>query len=110
MTKYSNKYSDIKFDPILTIGVASEMVKLSPETLRLYERGGLLCPARTLTGRRMYSYNDIEWINCIRNLITERGLNILNKINDEVVRFIDIEHYFQMADKPHGKLQTVIKP
>ena len=60
--------------PVYTIGVAAELLGVHPRTLRLYEQGGLLKPARR-NNRRFYSNNDLKWIRCIRYLIHERGLN-----------------------------------
>tara|TARA_Y100000310_G_scaffold345580_1_gene466874 strand:+ start:3606 stop:4049 length:444 start_codon:yes stop_codon:yes gene_type:complete len=40
---------------------------------------------------------------------TEKGLSILNKINKEIHKFIDVQLYFDTAKKPKRKLQTVIK-
>ncbi len=63
-------------DPVFTIGVASKMLSVSPETLRMYEREGLLISYRTRTGRRMYSHEDLDWILCIRNQIKHKKLNL----------------------------------
>lgn len=63
-------------EPAYTIGIASKKFGISPETLRLYEREGLLIPHRTDTGRRLYSEVDLEWISCIREQITVNKLNI----------------------------------
>ncbi len=63
-------------DPVFTIGVVSKIINISPETLRLYEREGLLIAYRTKTCRRMYSQDDIEWIACIRHQIKDKRLNI----------------------------------
>ncbi|HSJ53559.1 MAG TPA: MerR family transcriptional regulator, partial [Anaerolineae bacterium] len=60
--------------PVYTIGTAAEVLQVHPRTLRLYEDGGLLRPARK-NNRRFYSANDLQWINCIRYLIHEKGLN-----------------------------------
>lgn len=63
-------------DPVFTIGVVSKIINISPETLRLYERKGLLIAYRTKTSRRMYSQDDIDWIACIRHQIKDKRLNI----------------------------------
>ncbi len=63
------------YEPIMSIGVAAEKLGISPEALRLYEREGLVLPYRTKTNRRLYSQKDLEWIDCFRRQITERGLN-----------------------------------
>ena len=60
--------------PVYTIGTAAEILGVHPRTLRLYEDGGLLRPARK-NNRRFYSTNDLQWIGCIRYLIHEKGLN-----------------------------------
>jgi MerR family transcriptional regulator/heat shock protein HspR len=60
--------------PVYTIGTAAELLNVHPRTLRLYEQGGLLKPARR-NNRRFYTNNDLRWIKCIRYLIHERGLN-----------------------------------
>jgi MerR family transcriptional regulator/heat shock protein HspR len=63
-------------DPILTIGVTAKKIGVAPETLRLYEREGLVIPHRTKTGRRLYSQKDLVWIACIRRQINVNKLNI----------------------------------
>lgn len=60
--------------PLYSIGMVAELLKVHPRTLRLYEQGGLLKPARR-NNRRFYSNHDLKWIKAIRYLIHERGLN-----------------------------------
>lgn len=60
--------------PVYTIGTAAEILGVHPRTLRLYEEGGLLRPARK-NNRRFYSTNDLQWVNCVRYLLHEKGLN-----------------------------------
>ena len=60
--------------PLYSIGMAAELLSVHPRTLRLYEQGGLLRPARR-NNRRFYSNNDLKWIKSIRYLIHESGLN-----------------------------------
>lgn len=64
------------FEPVFAIGLVSKKIGVSPETLRLYERVGLLIPHRTRSGRRLFSQKDLEWLNCIRKLIVEDKLNL----------------------------------
>jgi MerR family transcriptional regulator/heat shock protein HspR len=56
------------------IGVVCEMFHIHPQTLRLYEREGLICPNR-VGGSRRYSAEDIERIRVILNLSKELGVN-----------------------------------
>jgi MerR family transcriptional regulator/heat shock protein HspR len=64
------------YEPILTIGAIASQLRVAVQTIRMYEKQGLILPLRTQTGRRMYSLNDLEKLRCIRRLITEEGLNI----------------------------------
>lgn len=66
---------DWKDKPLIPIGVAAELVATSTQTLRLYEKHGLVRPARK-NKNRLYSENDIRWIRCLRNLIHEKKLGI----------------------------------
>lgn len=56
------------------IGVVCEMFHVHPQTLRLYEREGLLNPQR-VGGARLYSQEDLERIRMIVNLTKELGVN-----------------------------------
>jgi MerR family transcriptional regulator, heat shock protein HspR len=60
---------------VYVISVAAELAGVHPQTLRIYERKGLLEPARTQGGSRRYSDQDIELLRRIQNL-TEAGLNL----------------------------------
>ena len=61
--------------PLYTIGVAAEMVRLHPQTLRRYEELGLVSPARA-SGRRFYSQHDIDRLLQIVRLTDELGVNL----------------------------------
>lgn len=61
--------------PLYTIGVVAELIGVHPETLRVWERNGLLKPARSQR-QRLYSNNDIKRLRFISNLIEEKGLNL----------------------------------
>jgi MerR family transcriptional regulator, heat shock protein HspR len=60
--------------PVYTIGTAAELLGVHPRTLRLYEDGGLIRPARK-NNRRLYSAKDLEWVRCVRYLIHQKRLN-----------------------------------
>ncbi len=62
--------------PVYVISVAAELADLHPQTLRAYEREGLVSPARTQGGTRRYSRRDVERLQFIRTLTQEQGLNI----------------------------------
>jgi MerR family transcriptional regulator/heat shock protein HspR len=60
---------------VYVISVAAELAGVHPQTLRIYERKGLVEPARTQGGSRRYSDYDIELLRRIQAL-TEAGLNL----------------------------------
>ena len=60
---------------VYVISVAAELAGVHPQTLRIYERRGLLDPARTRGGSRRYSDDDIEILRHIQELTAE-GLNL----------------------------------
>jgi MerR family transcriptional regulator/heat shock protein HspR len=67
-------YSDDKKQPLFMISVVSRMLGVHPQTLRLYEREGLITPHRTKR-TRLYSQEDIEKIAMILKLTRELGVN-----------------------------------
>jgi MerR family transcriptional regulator/heat shock protein HspR len=60
---------------VYVISVAAELAGVHPQTLRIYERKGLLDPARTVGGSRRYSDQDIAQLRRIQDLTTA-GLNL----------------------------------
>jgi len=74
------KFKDLNDDkkkgmPLYPIGVAAELVGTTDQTLRLYEKHGLIKPARR-NKNRYYSENDVKWLRCLRNLIHEKKISI----------------------------------
>ncbi|MGQ9753328.1 MAG: heat shock protein transcriptional repressor HspR, partial [Thermaceae bacterium] len=62
--------------PVYVISVAAELVEMHPQTLRLYERKGLIKPRRSGGKTRLYSERDIERLREIRRLTQELGVNL----------------------------------
>ena len=58
------------------ISRVSQMFNLHPQTLRLYEREGLLKPSRSLGNTRLYTDEDLKQLELILNLIRELGVNL----------------------------------
>lgn len=63
-------------EPCFSIGVVARMVDLHPQTLRLYERVGLIAPARSPGNVRLYSELDVERLRKICRLTDELGVNL----------------------------------
>ena len=58
------------------ISVVAKQFEVHPQTLRLYEREGLLKPSRTEGNTRLYSEKDLETLSFILNLTRELGVNL----------------------------------
>ena len=63
-------------EPLYTIGTVAEILNVSVQTLRAYERERLIIPFKKASHHRLYSMNDIERLRCIRRSITERKFSI----------------------------------
>jgi MerR family transcriptional regulator/heat shock protein HspR len=74
--------------PCYMISVAAELVGMHPQTLRLYEAKGLVRPARTPGGTRLYSDADVARLRLIQRLTTELGLNLAG-----------VEHVLRLEDE-----------
>jgi MerR family transcriptional regulator/heat shock protein HspR len=70
---------------VYVISVAAELAGVHPQTLRIYERKGLVDPARTTGGSRRYSDADIDQLRRIQEL-TNEGLNLYG-----VARVLELE-------------------
>ena len=74
--------------PRYMISVAAELVGMHPQTLRMYEARGLVQPARTPGGTRLYSDRNLERLRLIQQLTTELGLNLAG-----------VEHVLRLEDE-----------
>jgi MerR family transcriptional regulator, heat shock protein HspR len=62
--------------PLFMISAVARMVAVHPQTLRLYERLGLVDPQRSRGKKRLYSLRDVEHLQFIQNLTRDRGVNL----------------------------------
>jgi MerR family transcriptional regulator, heat shock protein HspR len=74
--------------PRYMISVAADLVGMHPQTLRMYESKGLVRPARTPGGTRLYSDADVDRLRLIQRLTTELGLNLAG-----------VEHVLRLEDE-----------
>ncbi|MEU6858210.1 helix-turn-helix transcriptional regulator [Glycomyces sp. NPDC046736] len=78
---------DIDFDAkILAISAAAEMAGMHPQTLRQYDRIGLVEPARTPGGGRRYSVRDVTRLREVQRLSQDEGVNLAG-----IKRIMDLE-------------------
>jgi MerR family transcriptional regulator/heat shock protein HspR len=71
----SDRSNDREHKAVYVISVAASLAGMHPQTLRIYERKGLIDPYRTPGGTRRYSDDDIERLGLIQDL-TEQGVNL----------------------------------
>ena len=62
--------------PLYMIGIASELIGVHPQTLRMYEQKGLLRPRKSIKNTRLYSQEDVELGCRIQRLTQEMGMNL----------------------------------
>lgn len=65
-----------RFAGVYVISVAARLVDMHPQTLRKYDKEGLVKPQRSEGSRRLYSDSDVERLRVIRRLADELGLNL----------------------------------
>ena len=79
--------------PVFMIGIASELIGVHPQTLRMYEQKGLLRPRKSIKNTRRYSQEDIELGRYIQKLTQETGMNLagVKKVLDLERRIASLE-------------------
>lgn len=78
-------------EAVYVISIAAELADMHPQTLRGYERKGLVRPARTDGNTRRYSWRDVERLRLIQRLTQQEGLNLAGvhkvlDLRDELAR------------------------
>jgi MerR family transcriptional regulator/heat shock protein HspR len=103
------------------IGVVSTRYEVHPQTLRLYEREGLLKPSRTEGKTRLYSDEDLERLEFILNLTRDLGVNLagvevvlnlrerLDQMQAEMERVMQVLETHGLADQAQGPSTGLVK-
>jgi MerR family transcriptional regulator/heat shock protein HspR len=88
-------------EPVFIISVAARMLGVRTQTLRYYERLGLVEPTRTRGNQRVYSRKDVERVQRIRGLMEDLGVNLAGV---EVV--LKLLGRLQVAEAEIGELRA----
>jgi MerR family transcriptional regulator/heat shock protein HspR len=96
--------ASIRKRPVFMIGIAAELIGVHPQTLRMYEQKGLLCPRKSLKNTRLYSQEDVELGRYIQKLTQEMGTNLAG-----VKRILDLEKEVERLEAENLKLREEIK-
>ncbi|HTA78921.1 MAG TPA: helix-turn-helix transcriptional regulator [Terracidiphilus sp.] len=110
------------------ISAVAEMYGIHPQTLRLYEREGLLKPSRTEGNTRLYTDEDVERLEFILNLARDLGVNIagiaiilqmrerMEEMNRQMQSFVEyvrsemLSRFQQAAPSSSGAIVPLRKP
>src|SRR4051794_1452017 len=76
--------------PVFVISVAASLAGMHPQTLRQYDRLGLVTPTRSGGGGRRYSERDVALLREVQRLSQEEGVNLAG-----IKRIIELEHHVQ---------------
>lgn len=89
--------SDKSNRPLYPISVVAELIGVTDQTLRLYEKHGLIKPARR-NKNRFYSDNDLKWLTCIRDLIHTKKISI-----EGIKRLLVYAPCWEITECPDGR-------
>lgn len=87
--------------PLFMISVAAELAEMHPQTLRMYERRGLIRPQRSSKSTRLYSLQDVERLRRIQELVSEYGLNLAG-----VERVLEMEEKIGIMERKLERLRA----
>ena len=88
---------------VFLIGIAAEMAGMHPQTLRVYERRGLITPQRTARNTRVYSEKDVALLRRIQEL-SEEGLNLAG-----IERVLGLEGRVERAERRARDLEAELR-
>ncbi|HEX9711377.1 MAG TPA: helix-turn-helix transcriptional regulator [Actinomycetota bacterium] len=114
--KTAKRITDDRDRALYVISVAAELAGVHPQTLRMYERKGLIKPARTEGRARRYSERDIERVRLIQSLTQNEGMNLAGvQVVMELSRTVDqmndqIARLQEEARRLHQQMAESAKP
>jgi len=104
------------------ISAVAEMYSIHPQTLRLYEREGLLIPSRSNGNTRLYAPEDLEQLETILNLTRDLGVNLagieiimnmrrrMRQMQEEMQAFVDYvqKEFLARSEQDHEGIQNAL--
>lgn len=99
--------SDEKDKPVFVISIAAKLCEVHPQTLRMYERKGLIHPKR-LRDRRLYSEADIARLRLIQALTQDEGINLAG-VKHIINLQRDLENAADMINKLENEMGSLRK-
>jgi MerR family transcriptional regulator, heat shock protein HspR len=90
--------------PVFMIGIASELIGVHPQTLRMYEQKGLLRPRKSIKNTRLYSQEDVDLGRYIQMLTRELGMNLAG-----VSKVLDLERQVAGLERENRALREELE-
>ena len=90
--------------PVFMIGIASELIGVHPQTLRMYEQKGLLRPRKSIKNTRLYSQEDVELGRYIQKLTQEMGMNLAG-----VKKVLDLDRRIARLEAENRELREELR-
>jgi MerR family transcriptional regulator/heat shock protein HspR len=90
--------------PVYMIGIASELIGVHPQTLRMYEQKGLLRPRKSIKNTRLYSQEDVDLGRYIQWLTQEMGMNLAG-----VKKVLDLERQVARMEAENRALREELE-
>jgi MerR family transcriptional regulator/heat shock protein HspR len=118
------KIDDDRGKPLFMISVVAEMLDIHPQTLRLYEREGLVVPKRTEGNTRLYSQEDIDKLRRVLRLTRELGVNLagvevilsmrekmeqMQDMMEQLIYYIQAELHKKDNEQPTSSANALVK-
>jgi MerR family transcriptional regulator/heat shock protein HspR len=105
-----------------TISAVAEIYNIHPQTLRLYEREGLLIPSRSSGNTRLYTPDDLERLETVLNLTRDLGVNLagieiilnmrtrMRRMQDEMQAFVDFvqKELLERSEKDRDRIEHAL--
>ena len=103
--------NDYQEEPCFVISIAARMVGVHAQTLRYYERVGLIWPSRTVGRQRLYTPSDIERLRRIKTFTEEMGMNLAGaEVALKLIERIDhLENEVQMLSEEVSGLHRQLR-
>lgn len=97
-----------KYEPVYLISVAAKLCDMHPQTLRMYERMGLVRPQRINQKNRLYSAADIERLRQIQRLTRDLGVNLAGV--EIILDLLDkVEKLQQELDAMYAQMERMVQ-
>src|SRR3954467_5831798 len=91
--------------PVFVISVAATLAGMHPQTLRQYDRLGLVTPTRSGGGGRRYSARDVALLREVQRLSQEEGVNLAG-----IKRIIELEHHVEALQQRLVEVHAELEP